>query len=419
MEHPEPQQLVLQETSAQQSNVNSPSDPPPHTKDEQPGSTTPKMTHDSMVTVRLSEPPVLTIDTSLANDDEATPRRPSTVLLDTPPVPDTPTVVRESRSDVLQPIADNDEDDETPPSDPSTPLPTANAPRNIGEELMESEGPEDDFEDDQRRSQISRASTPDEVNWDQLERSEAEEPRDEETDKVRLMPGIPLSPEAGPLTPVAPQSTAMLLAMLEQENAKLATNPKSVKVKAAEKRLSNAQRPRPPSMAQLRDMVNGPTPPALRYSMLPPPPMTDLEFYLALVKDYHQTAARLPTLLSNKIRKGVPPPLRGVVWQSMSGARDVALEEQYERFLGESSPYEPIIGKDLNRSFPGVDMFRDPEGEGQRMLGKVLKCFSLYDQKIGYCQGLAFLVGPLLMHMPDKQAFCVLVRWVTTPIFGA
>ena len=138
--------------------------------------------------------------------------------------------------------------------------------------------------------------------------------------------------------------------------------------------------------------------------------MTDLEFYAALVKDYQQTASRLPTLLSNKIRKGIPPPLRGVVWQSMSGARDVALAEQYERLGDESSPYEPIIGKDLGRSFPGVEMFRESDGEGQRMLGRVLKAFSLHDTKIGYCQGLAFIVGPLLMHMQDRDAFCVLVR---------
>lgn len=163
-------------------------------------------------------------------------------------------------------------------------------------------------------------------------------------------------------------------------------------------------------MAMLRQMVNEPAPATLRYSMVPPPPMTDLEFYAALVKDYQQTAARLPTLVSNKIRKGIPPPLRGVVWQSMSGARDPALEAHYDRLSGESSPYELLIGKDLGRSFPGVDMFRDADGEGQQMLGRVLKCFSLYDTKIGYCQGLAFLVGPLLMHMPDKQAFCVLVR---------
>ena len=202
----------------------------------------------------------------------------------------------------------------------------------------------------------------------------------------------------------------MLLARLEQENNKIATNPKSIKVQVVENRKSAGRRPRPPSMAQLRQMVHGPTPSSLRYSLLPPPPMTDLEFYLALVKDYRQTAARLPTLLSNKIRKGIPPPLRGIVWQSMSGARDSVLEEAFDRLSGESSPYEGIIGKDLNRSFPGVEMFMDPEGEGQRMLGRVLKCFSLYDDKIGYCQGLAFLVGPLLMHMPDKQAFCVLVK---------
>lgn len=200
----------------------------------------------------------------------------------------------------------------------------------------------------------------------------------------------------------------MLLARLEEENSKLASNPKGIKVKVVEQ--PTVRRPRPPSMAQLRDMVNGPTPVALRYSVLPPPPMTDMEFYVALVKDYQQTAARLPTLLSRKIRKGVPPPLRGVIWQSMTGARDTVLLEQFETLSGESSPYEGIIGKDLGRSFPGVDMFRDSDGDGQRMLARVLKCFSLYDQKIGYCQGLAFLVGPLLMHMPDNQAFCVLVR---------
>ncbi len=204
------------------------------------------------------------------------------------------------------------------------------------------------------------------------------------------------------------QSTAMLLARLEQENNLLVSNPKSgiVKVQVMEKK------PRPPSIQHLKRLVHGPTPPALRYSLMPPPPLTDLEFYAALVQDYNRTAQCLPTLLSKKIRSGVPPPLRGVVWQSMSGARDTLLEDQFDRLCGESSPYEGIIGKDLGRSFPGVEMFREPDGDGQRMLGRVLRCFSLYDHKIGYCQGLGFLVGPLLMHMGDKQAFCVLVRYV-------
>ncbi|KAH0536161.1 hypothetical protein FGG08_006948 [Glutinoglossum americanum] len=227
------------------------------------------------------------------------------------------------------------------------------------------------------------------VNWDELERTEEKEPRDEGSD----------------------ESTAFLLARLEQENQALATDPKSGLTKEPEAKSRTRHQSRPPSIHHLKKLVNDVAPSSVRYSLLPaPPPMTELEFYAALVADYPRTAQCLPTLLSKKIRNGIPPPLRELVWMSMSGARDHLLEEQYDQLSGESSPYENLIGKDIGRSFPGVEMFRDPEGEGQRMLGRVLKCFSLYDNKIGYCQGLGFLVGPLLMHMGEKEAFCVLVR---------
>ncbi|KAJ0367299.1 hypothetical protein COL154_003375 [Colletotrichum chrysophilum] len=316
--------------------------------------------HDSMVTVRLSEPPILSIDTNVGPRSPPR-RRPSTVRIEKLPFPESTAPV--GATNVAEGEGEID-GDTTPPSDPTTPLPVTNAAKTLQDELVDYE----DEEGDEVGELVSRVSPtkvspigildevisplpPDdeeeeEVNWDELQKTEAEEPRDADTDR----------------------STAMLLAMLEKENDKLATNPKSIKVQPTEQ-VTASNRPRPPSMAQLRHMVTGPTPPALRYSMLPPPPMTDLEFYAALVKDYQQTAARLPTLLSNKIRKGVPPPLRGVVWQSMSGARDTALEEQYERFSGETSPYEATIGKDLGRSFPGVDMFRDPEGDGQHLSG--------------------------------------------------
>ncbi|OAL75671.1 GTPase activating protein [Trichophyton violaceum] len=199
-------------------------------------------------------------------------------------------------------------------------------------------------------------------------------------------------------------STTLLLARLEQENNALATDPKSASAKKASVRNS-----RPPSIQKLKDLVNDPRS-SLRYSQLPAPQMTELEFWAALVADYPRTAQRLPTLTSHKIRGGVPPPLRGVVWPSIAGARDSHLHDEYEKLCGETSPYEGLIGKDIGRSFPNVEMFRDPLGEGQQMLGRVLKCFSLYDSKIGYCQGLGFVVGPLLMHMSEAEAFCVLVR---------
>ncbi|KAK8172756.1 rab-GTPase-TBC domain-containing protein, partial [Phyllosticta citrichinensis] len=201
------------------------------------------------------------------------------------------------------------------------------------------------------------------------------------------------------------QSTALLLERLEQANQAIATDPKSgLKPRAR-------SQSRPPSISQIKKMVENQNADQVRFSLLPsPPPMTELDFWAALVRDYHGTAQRLPTLTTNKIRSGIPAPLRGVTWVSMAGARDRQLEDQYERLCKESSPYENMIGKDIGRSFPGVEMFRDAKGEGQKMLARVLKCFSLYDEKIGYCQGLGFLVGPLLMQMGDKEAFCVLVR---------
>ncbi|KAK4999199.1 hypothetical protein LTR66_001733, partial [Elasticomyces elasticus] len=216
------------------------------------------------------------------------------------------------------------------------------------------------------------------------------------------------------------ESTAFLLARLEQENALLAHDPKSG-LRVTSRARSES---RPPSLPHLKrlfsqDFVHAPgstrrRPPSVRLTHITePPPMTELEFWAALVQDYPQTAQRLPTLTSNKIRAGIPPPLRGVVWVSVAGARDRHLEAQYECLLGEKSPYEGIINKDLGRSFPGVEMFMDADGEGQKMLGRVLKCFSLWDEEIGYCQGLGFLVGPLLMCMGDREAFCVLVRLMT------
>ena len=57
-------------------------------------------------------------------------------------------------------------------------------------------------------------------------------------------------------------------------------------------------------MQQLKKLVNGPQRQSLRYSLIPAPQMTELEFWAALVSDYPQTAQRLPTLTAHKIRGG-------------------------------------------------------------------------------------------------------------------
>ncbi|SMR41503.1 unnamed protein product [Zymoseptoria tritici ST99CH_1A5] len=237
------------------------------------------------------------------------------------------------------------------------------------------------------------------VDWSALDKTEEQEKEDK---------SIPEGAED--------ESTAFLLARLEQENAKFASDPKASSSKKGALARARAGS-RPPSMAHLKKLVAERDSPAIRHSLsadvqVPAelPPMTELEFWAALVQDYPSTAVRLPTLTTTKIRSGIPLPLRGVVWSSMAGAREKVLEDAFDKLVHEKSSYEGIINKDVGRSFPGVELFRDAEGEGQKMLGRVLKCFSLQDKDIGYCQGLGFLVGPLLMNMGEREAFCVLVR---------
>ncbi|KAF4123640.1 hypothetical protein GMORB2_6341 [Geosmithia morbida] len=40
----------------------------------------------------------------------------------------------------------------------------------------------------------------------------------------------------------------------------------------------------------------------------------------------------------------------------------------------------------------------------------VCKAFALYDEGVGYAQGMNFLIMPLLFNMPEQEAFCLLVR---------
>jgi hypothetical protein len=87
-----------------------------------------------------------------------------------------------------------------------------------------------------------------------------------------------------------------------------------------------------------------------------------------------------------------------MIWQLFSKSKDPELEEQYMRLLKEDSVYEKAILRDLPRTFPKHEYF-ETDGPGQQALFNVVKAYSLYDAEVGYCQGLAFIVGPLLLNV--------------------
>ncbi|KAI7880417.1 TBC-domain-containing protein, partial [Lichtheimia hyalospora FSU 10163] len=209
---------------------------------------------------------------------------------------------------------------------------------------------------------------------------------------VRLLPR--LEEENANLPPQG--SIEFIIAQVERQNAMLDEDPKSVCIQSNELK------------AHLSTMQNLVTDNNNSEEDI------DWEFWTALIDDFGAVATKLPHLLSAKLKAGIPSKLRGVIWQAMSQSASLHLETVYGQLVAEHSPYERIIQRDLARTFPSVEMFKQEGGDGQQALERVLKAYSLYDSHVGYCQGLAFLVGPLLMNMPEQQAFCVFVRLMET-----
>ncbi|XP_070770388.1 TBC1 domain family member 4 isoform X5 [Enoplosus armatus] len=115
--------------------------------------------------------------------------------------------------------------------------------------------------------------------------------------------------------------------------------------------------------------------------------------------------------------QGVPKSRRGEVWLLLSHQhrlrhrlpqRQQAPDTHYHDLLKQLTAQQHAILVDLGRTFPNHQYFSAQLGAGQLSLYNLLKAYSLLDTEVGYCQGISFVAGVLLLHMSEEQAFDML-----------
>jgi hypothetical protein len=187
----------------------------------------------------------------------------------------------------------------------------------------------------------------------------------------------------------------------------------------------------------------------------------DQMFALDLVKPCTR-----PRLVLKRLRKGIPDSLRAKTWAiygnvpMMIKTNPGHYEHMVKKTVSQSQQQiksfqmlQETIERDIHRTFPRHSMFHDFDTDqeeskkgicgtsgisdmiheldfgrdlndrgrdlnaqkvinakgGQASLRRVLKAYSLYDEEIGYCQGMNYITGMFLTIMSEEEAYWMLV----------
>lgn len=118
--------------------------------------------------------------------------------------------------------------------------------------------------------------------------------------------------------------------------------------------------------------------------------------------------------IHSAVCQGVPKSRRGEVWLLLSQQhrlrqrlphRQQPPETPFQDLLKQLTAQQHAILVDLGRTFPTHQYFSAQLGAGQLSLYNLLKAYSLLDTEVGYCQGISFVAGLLLLHMSEEQSF--------------
>ncbi|SCU91937.1 LADA_0F13124g1_1 [Lachancea dasiensis] len=130
---------------------------------------------------------------------------------------------------------------------------------------------------------------------------------------------------------------------------------------------------------------------------------TDWRFWTRLVSNYADVAKKDSVKLEQEVARGIPPQVRGIIWQLLASAKSKEFDQVYESLNTVESPHEKAIERDISRTKFLPD-------DKKPSLYEVLKAYSLHDTEVGYTQGMGFITTALLLNTEtESESFGLLV----------
>jgi len=124
-----------------------------------------------------------------------------------------------------------------------------------------------------------------------------------------------------------------------------------------------------------------------------------------------------PNSFHRRVRRGIPQRFRWQVWKAKVGVDEAGLSIDYHALSQRSNAWTAQIEIDIGRTFPELRSF---SAEQQQKLFRVLNAYAGYNPDVGYCQGMNYVAGLLLIvsDMQEEESFAVLARLMDDPDFG-
>ncbi|WFD32053.1 hypothetical protein MSPP1_003095 [Malassezia sp. CBS 17886] len=160
--------------------------------------------------------------------------------------------------------------------------------------------------------------------------------------------------------------------------------------------------------------------PSSRFSQSSPVKTLSMDGYLfqkwtTLLTD--KSASRSLKKARHLVELGVPSALRGRVWMLLLDKKMKQVPGLYEDLVARSAPsradpgqyaFSMLVERDLDQCFPASNPFFGLQGTTRHDICAVLHAYAFHNPDVGYTEGMALVVGTLLVHVPPKEAFWML-----------